>query len=125
MGVITRSQSLFAYSNIPAGSVLAWTGPESTVTLVKGIAVSNRQAVTVHVTITLQTSGGLGTVLVMAQDIASGAVVNLQVWHAMNPGDNMYVASSPAGADAWISGSVLQGMPTVVRPSDAAATQPA
>lgn len=117
-----RSQSLFAQSGLT--NVLAWTGPDGMVTLVKGIGVSNRSAAPATIQLTLQTPTG-ATVMIMSQSIASGEVVNLQVWHAMNPGDNLYAASSPSGLDAWISGAVLVGPPPIPRPSDLATTLPA
>jgi hypothetical protein len=88
-----------------------WQCPDNVVTLVKAISVGNRDAAAQDAQVIMQSASPGATIYILNQSITSGAVVNLQTWQVLNPGDTIYIGTSGNGLDVWLAGAILLGPP--------------
>lgn len=54
---------------------------------------------------------GVFNVKLCQVDLLQEELLNVSIWHVLNPGDYLFVASDVAGACCWVSGAVLIGAP--------------
>lgn len=113
MTSIARSQRLVSFRS-PND---AWFGPSlfcpvDRIILVKNVSVWNNGATASIIQVSAITALSVYA-MAYKESLAAGAHANVDVWIALNPGDQIAVYTEKAQCFGWVSGAVLNGGPTI------------
>ena len=104
-----RSQVLLVAINTNAAGAASFQCPAGHVTLVKSAYFHNRGTAAQEINLAVISGTLSQQMYVLVQTVDPGATVPWEGWFALNPGDYVQVIWQAAGADAWVSGAVLNG----------------
>jgi len=120
-----RSVVLQAHRLNAAGVFSVVTCPPGITLIAKTILVYFFGAGTCDVMVHTARNNGPPNAALLKKTMQSGEVDFVNTWHVMMPADNIFISTSVAGVDFWISGTSLRGVDTDYTPPPLPAVMPA